>query len=538
MKTTHHLLQGTKEWHEFRAFHFGASEASAMLGLSPYKSRSELLREKATGITPEVDVHKQKLFDRGHATEASARIILEAMIDDGLSPVTMSDGKLSASLDGLTFDGCIAFEHKLYNESLFNSVLEGNLPEAYQPQCQQVMMVSGAEKVIFVCSDGTAEKFVHVEVLPDAKWQERIRAGWAQFEIDLANYVYVEPAAVAVAAPVSDLPVLFVHAKGEVTETNMPDFETKVGEYLGNLNMSPVSDQEFADSKAIASKLRDGAKALQAKKAEMLAQTASIGEVATKCDLISKQLNAAALALEKKVDLEVENRKLRLIQKGKDDLNAHIASLGQRIDISLMPPSTADFAKAIKGKSKLDSMENGISTELARATIEASAAADKIEASIKAIDAAGHAFLFSDRANLVKKAPDDLALVIKSRIQDHEAAEAKRLEAERQRIRTEEEARATAKANAEAEAENKRIRAQLDAANIAPPVAQTTVNFHDVATTTAREVFKPAVHTGITGSARLLDRLDELVRQMTERELSDLCIHAAHILGERGKVAA
>ena len=51
------------------------------------------------------------------------------------------------------------------------------------------------------------------------------------------------------------------------------------------------------------------------------------------------------------------------------------------------------------------------------------------------------------------------------------------------------------------------------------------------------ETVRAAAHTGITGSARLLDRLDDLARQMTERELSDLVIHAAHILESR-KVAA
>ncbi len=46
-----------------------------------------------------------------------------------------------------------------------------------------------------------------------------------------------------------------------------------------------------------------------------------------------------------------------------------------------------------------------------------------------------------------------------------------------------------------------------------------------------------AAHTGITGTAKLMDRLDDLARQMTELELSELVIHAAHILAER-KAAA
>lgn len=44
-------------------------------------------------------------------------------------------------------------------------------------------------------------------------------------------------------------------------------------------------------------------------------------------------------------------------------------------------------------------------------------------------------------------------------------------------------------------------------------------------------------HKGITGSARLLDQLDDLARRMTEAELSDLCIHAAHILENRRAAA-
>jgi hypothetical protein len=50
-------------------------------------------------------------------------------------------------------------------------------------------------------------------------------------------------------------------------------------------------------------------------------------------------------------------------------------------------------------------------------------------------------------------------------------------------------------------------------------------------------VASAAQRNGMTGSARLLDRLDDLARRMTEAELSDLCIHAAHILENRRAAA-
>ena len=49
------LVQGSPEWHAHRATHFNASDAPAMLGVSPYKTRAQLVREYATGVTADVD---------------------------------------------------------------------------------------------------------------------------------------------------------------------------------------------------------------------------------------------------------------------------------------------------------------------------------------------------------------------------------------------------------------------------------------------------------------------------------------------------
>ena len=48
------LVQGSDQWHAHRAKHFNASEAPAMMGMSQYTSRDALLKEKATGIAPEI----------------------------------------------------------------------------------------------------------------------------------------------------------------------------------------------------------------------------------------------------------------------------------------------------------------------------------------------------------------------------------------------------------------------------------------------------------------------------------------------------
>ena len=81
---THKIKQGTPDWHAFRASHFSASDAPAMMGVSPHKTRSELLREKATGEVRPVSAYQQLIFDRGHRFETLARPLAEEIVGDEL----------------------------------------------------------------------------------------------------------------------------------------------------------------------------------------------------------------------------------------------------------------------------------------------------------------------------------------------------------------------------------------------------------------------------------------------------------------------
>ena len=85
------LVQGSKEWKEVRKQHFTASECPAMLGLSKYTTRNELLEQKATGVTPEVSPSQQRLFDKGHKVEEMARPIAEAFMDEEVYPATITN---------------------------------------------------------------------------------------------------------------------------------------------------------------------------------------------------------------------------------------------------------------------------------------------------------------------------------------------------------------------------------------------------------------------------------------------------------------
>ncbi len=182
------LKQGTEEWLEFRNKHFSASEAAAMLGISKHTTRDELLFKKYTGIEKEYNSYTLNLFQRGHEAEESARRIIEEQIGEELFPAVYAMNDLMASVDGITFDESIVFEHKLFNLRLHDSVSKGILPKEYEPQCQQILLVTGAKKLIFVCSDGTEEKIAQMEVIPVYNSFKELQEGWKKFKFDLENY--------------------------------------------------------------------------------------------------------------------------------------------------------------------------------------------------------------------------------------------------------------------------------------------------------------------------------------------------------------
>lgn len=207
------LKQGSTEWHKFRAEHYTASDAPAMLGFSKYKTRTQLLDEKKTGITPEVDAATQARFDDGHATEEKARIILEEITGMEFFPVTGESDEhpnLAASLDGQTDvileDEHSIFEHKLWNQKLVEYIeLNQDLPDTHWPQVEQQLLVSGAEFCRFVVSDGTASKRLEFRYFPNAERQQQVINGWAQFKKDLEAHVPAEPEVKVVAATLLSL---------------------------------------------------------------------------------------------------------------------------------------------------------------------------------------------------------------------------------------------------------------------------------------------------------------------------------------------
>ena len=432
----HNVQQGTPEWHALRSSYFTASEAPAMMGASKFQTRNDLLTMKKTGIVPDVTPQQQAAFDRGHATEEMARPLVEEMIGEELYPIVGTSGNLLASMDGATMLGDVLFEHKLWNEKVVTQIRAGELDPHYYWQLEQQLLVSGAERVIFVCSDGTNDRFAHLEYSPVAGRREQLVAGWAQFEQDLGEFVVKEAKVEAIGAAPDQLPALRIDVTGMVTASNLDAFKSHALAVIGDINTDLSTDKDFADADATVKWCGEVEDKLKAAKEHALSQTESIDVLFKAIDDITAETRRKRLELEKLIKARKDIIRSDMVMDAAKALQAHIDQINETLNSRIrMPRVPADFAGAIKGKRTIDSLKEAADAELARAKIEASRIADLIRANLKSLNelAIKHGFLFHDAQELVLKANDDLVALIKVRINEHELqqAELKRQEEEK-----------------------------------------------------------------------------------------------------------
>lgn len=484
MKTHDDLVQGSQEWLAFRAAHFPASDAPAMLGESPYKSRTQLLHEKHIGLVPEVDAATQRRFDEGHRFEALARPLAEEIISEPLSPVTGSDGMLSASFDGLTFMGDIAFEHKSLNGEIRAAKSAADLGLHYRIQMEQQLLVSGAEKCLFMATrwneNDELQEQIHLWYFPDMELRAMIIAGWEQFAKDLAAYVPREIAEKPKAEAILSLPALSIQIRGEVTLSNLPAFKEAASTFIANINTDLKTDEDFARAEATVKFCKNAEDDLEAAKKAAIGQTASIDELMRTIDHIQEQLRDKRLTLDKLVKSEKEAIKQRILMDAAAAFSQHVMALEVEIAPIRLDVPRPEFAAAMKNKRTMSSLHDAVDSELANAKITADAIARDIRQKLVWFKAstAEHQALFPDLQAIIGKPADDFRILVDSRITANKQAEAEKMEAERQRIQQEEQAKAEANVHAEERAKEQQAQS-VDLNAHDQPKAAPVANLHE-----------------------------------------------------------
>jgi putative phage-type endonuclease len=498
---THELTQGTPEWHAHRQKHFNASEIAAVMGISEYQNRNDILKSKALGIERQIDAATQRLFDDGHACEEAARPFAREIIGEDLFTSTCSrviDGlPLSASYDGITMAEDVIFEHKRANQKLIASLRAGIIPDEYKPQMDQQMLIVGAKRCLFMASDGTRENMAYAwhEANPSA--QAMIISAWKQFAEDLKTYVPVEEKAPVVARPVTELPAVLVDVKGEITVIdNFNLFETALRDFIENrLIKEPKTDQDFADLETQIKSLKKAEDSLEAAEARMIAQIGAIDASKRRKDMLHELARSNRLLGEKIIKLEKENRKNQIVKGGQDAWNDHIAQINKTLGGKIVLPAIfSNFAAQIKNLRTISSIQNAVDTHLSNLKIEANRIADQIRLNLASLreHAAGYEFLFTDDQQLVLKANEDLIATVKSRVNDHKEQESEKEERIREDERVKAEMAAQEKLGREAREKAERLKDETPTAvdfgadNRKPQPAQVTTQSPTAASTGQR----------------------------------------------------
>jgi putative phage-type endonuclease len=445
MKILETGIQGSFEWLQARKNTFGASEASAMLGISSYKTRDQLLKEKATGITPDVDASTQARFDRGHEIEATMRPVAEEIIGDELYPVSgalESNELITASFDGLTMLNDVAWECKTLNKKLRESLSLGIIPDEYHPQLEQQLLVSGAEKSLFMAGQ-SPDDYLYAWYTSNQELRQRIILGWEQFEIDMQNYQHSEAAPVAVAAPIRELPAITYRLNGFALQSNLADYKAAALQLVEDSKKPLETDQDFADREALCKSFKTAEDKLKNIRDMVIGEVADIDRFCKDIEQIGELIRQARLAGEKQITSRKESIKAEIVREAGFALTEFLADLSKSIAPLQLPSITADFAGAIKGKKTVESLKSACNDLLASTKIEANQIHNKISLNQKTLreQASEYPFLFADEQQLVMKENDDLVAVIKNRINDHKEQEQARLDAVREKIRQEEQAK-------------------------------------------------------------------------------------------------
>lgn len=477
----HKLVQGSSEWHAFRAEHDTASEASAMMGAKPNATRTELLRLKATGSEKEFSAWVQKhLLDKGHVVEASARPLAELVIGEALYPVTVTNsdypGK-SASLDGIVEDYSAIWECKSWNEAKAAQAEAGSIPEEDLWQVVQQLMLSGAETCLYTVTDGTPERTKNLVFSASQSHFKQLQDGWQQFNYDKADYEHVASAPQVVGEAVEALPAVFAKVTGQVSvQDNFSSFEKALRHFLAEVLITePTTDQDFADLDLQIKALKKAEAALDAAETQMLAQVQEVNSLKTTKDMLSELVRKNRILAEKLLATKKEELKLAIRQSGEKALADFIVITDQSFEgRARMPAYSGNFAVVMKGKRTISSLQDAVDTELARCKIEVNNTAERIHTNLASLReiATGYEFLFRDRLELVLKENESLVLIARQRVTDHKKAEEEKIETARvEAVRVERE-----RADKEVEDKKKSAEAELEASAPQPdPLPQEVV---------------------------------------------------------------
>lgn len=375
------VQQGSPEWLFARQSKFTASEAPAMMGCG-WITREQLLRQKKTGIEPEVSESQQRLFDKGHETEAAARSIIEERIGQPLYPVTATSDdypNMLASFDGITLDDEVIYEHKLFSEKLAEQVRNNTLEPKYYWQLEhQLLVADKAKYVIFVVSDGTRENMLTLCYSSVPERRQQLILGWQQFEKDLAAYVI--PAPTAVAANVDQVPMLVVQSNGFTLTTNIDQIQAWHQLIKDKCATELETDQDFADRESLIKAIKKAEPIIEQAYQQVIGASGNVSLILNALQDMKGSLRRLRLDGDKLITTKKDQIKQSILSAQATEVERHLIDGNNQLSNLLgaqviIPIEKTEILNALvtetKGKRTLDSFKSAANSATAQLKVAA-----------------------------------------------------------------------------------------------------------------------------------------------------------------------
>lgn len=180
MQIITNIEQGSEEWHALRKTKITATDASVIMGVNPWKNKSQLYKEK---MSSEINSFINERMQRGIDLEPVARDLFNIEHNTDMKPVIAVNDWAMASLDGYDELTKQIIEIKCPGEKDHALALDEKIPEYYYPQLQFQMYVCECPYVYYYSFDGTSGIAVHVK--RDDKYIEKMTNECLKFYNDM-----------------------------------------------------------------------------------------------------------------------------------------------------------------------------------------------------------------------------------------------------------------------------------------------------------------------------------------------------------------
>lgn len=146
-----------------REKYIGASDSTAIMGVSPWKTRYELFLEKIGLGKPNSSNYAT---ERGINLEDEARTEFERLTGHTMFPKVVYTNEcdfVRASLDGITLEGDEILEIKCPGKEDHDKAMQGIVPEKYVPQLQHQLFVTGLDMVNYFSYNPASSRIIEVK---------------------------------------------------------------------------------------------------------------------------------------------------------------------------------------------------------------------------------------------------------------------------------------------------------------------------------------------------------------------------------------